>query len=103
VSSPAFLAVGNASRGVSAYPEITLRSDEHEHAKRVLKSLEEPPPATAFFSSLRRRRFARDRAQPLPQTALPLPEPAQVLRWLKSRGVERPETVARPGGAPLPP
>jgi DNA polymerase-3 subunit delta' len=33
---------------------------------------------------------------------LPLPEPAQVLRWLKEQGVERPETaLAAAGGAPL--
>src|SRR6266850_1623991 len=33
---------------------------------------------------------------------LPLPDPAQVLRWLKEQGVERPETaLAAAGGAPL--
>jgi DNA polymerase-3 subunit delta' len=69
----------------------------------LLKNLEEPPPATVFLlvATQPERLLATVRSRCLRLT-LPLPEPAQVLRWLKEQGVEHPETaLAAAGGAPL--
>ena len=98
-----FLAVGTHRGGLRVllvYPAEAMNANTQN---ALLKSLEEPPPATAFLlvATQPERLLATVRSRCLRLT-LPLPEPAQVLRWLKEQGVERPETaLAAAGGAPL--
>jgi len=72
-------------------------------ANALLKTLEEPPPATYLI-------LVSDQWGRLPATivsrcrvvAAPEPDPAAATAWLAQRGIERPETLlAQAGGAPL--
>src|SRR6267142_1513968 len=98
-----FLAVGTHRGGlrvILVYPAEAMNANTQN---ALLKSLEEPPPATVFLlvATQPERLLATVRSRCLRLT-LPLPQPAQVLRWLKEQGVERPETaLAAAGGAPL--
>jgi len=98
-----FLAVGTHRGGprvILIYPAEAMNANTQN---ALLKSLEEPPPDTIFLlvTTQAERLLATVRSRCL-RLALPLPEPAQVLRWLKEQGVERPETaLAAAGGAPL--
>src|SRR5882762_3196911 len=98
-----FLAVGTHRAGLRViliYPAEAMNANTQN---ALLKSLEEPPPDTIFLlvTTQAERLLATVRSRCL-RFALPLPEPAQVLRWLKEQGVERPETaLAAAGGAPL--
>src|SRR5713101_8345458 len=98
-----FLAVGTHRGGLRVllvYPAEAMNANTQN---ALLKNLEEPPPATVFLlvATQPERLLATVRSRCLRLT-LPLPEPAQVLRWLKEQGVERPETaLAAAGGAPL--
>jgi DNA polymerase-3 subunit delta' len=98
-----FLAVGTHRGGLRVllvYPAEAMNANTQN---ALLKSLEEPPPETIFLlvSTQAERLLATVRSRCL-RFALPLPEPAQVLRWLKEQGVERPEAaLAGAGGAPL--
>src|SRR6267143_498773 len=98
-----FLAVGTHRGGLRViliYPAEAMNTNTQN---ALLKNLEEPPPATAFLlvATQAERLLATVRSRCL-RLALPLPDPAQVLRWLKEQGVARPETaLAAAGGAPL--
>jgi DNA polymerase-3 subunit delta' len=98
-----FLAVGTHRGGLRVllvYPAEAMNANTQN---ALLKNLEEPPPATVFLlvATQPERLLATVRSRCLRLT-LPLPEPAQVLRWLREQGVERPETaLAAAGGAPL--
>src|SRR6267154_1154547 len=98
-----FLAVGTHRGGLRVllvYPAEAMNANTQN---ALLKSLEEPPPDTIFLlvTTQAERLLATVRSRCL-RLALPLPEPAQVLRWLKEPGVERPENaLAAAGGAPL--
>src|SRR5260370_10118098 len=100
-----FLAVGTHRGGLRVllvYPAEAMNANTQN---ALLKSLEEPPPDTIFLlvATQAERLLATVRSRCL-RLAVPLPEPAQVLRWLKEQGVERPETaLAAPARAPLPP
>src|SRR5882672_6860390 len=98
-----FLAVGTHRGGprvILIYPAEAMNANTQN---ALLKNLEEPPPDTIFLlvTTQAERLLASVRSRCL-RLALPLPEPAQVLRWLEEQGVERPETaLAAAGGAPL--
>jgi DNA polymerase III subunit delta' len=98
-----FLAVGTHRGGLRVllvYPAEAMNANTQN---ALLKSLEEPPPDTIFVlvTTQAERLLATVRSRCL-RFALPLPEPAQVLHWLKEQDVERPETaLAAAGGAPL--
>lgn len=72
-------------------------------ANALLKTLEEPPPATVFLLVAN----GLDRLLPTilsrcRKFALPLPEAAQAVQWLAAQGVEDAQVwLAREGGAPL--
>ena len=72
-------------------------------ANALLKSLEEPPPATHFLLVSERPHLLpatlRSRCQ---QIALTLPTPQEAALWLAQNGVSQPElALAQAGGAPL--
>src|SRR5713101_7674728 len=98
-----FLAVGTHRGGlrvILVYPAEAMNANTQN---ALLKNLEEPPPATVFLlvTTQAERLLATVRSRCLRLT-LPLPEPAQVLRWLKEQGLEHPEAMlAGAGGAPL--
>ncbi|MBI2961266.1 MAG: DNA polymerase III subunit delta' [Betaproteobacteria bacterium] len=98
-----FLAVGTHRAG---YRVIVLHPAEAMNAptqNALLKSLEEPPPATVFLLATSRphRLLAtvRSRCQ---RIAVPFPDRSQALRWLEGQGVpEADALLALSGGAPL--
>ncbi|HUL93546.1 MAG TPA: DNA polymerase III subunit delta' [Burkholderiales bacterium] len=98
-----FLGVGTHRAGlrvVLVYPAEAMNANTQN---ALLKSLEEPPPATVFLLVTtqpdRLLPTVRSRCMRL---ALPLPDTAGVLRWLKEQGIERPDAaLAAVGGAPL--
>src|SRR5258705_9872798 len=100
---PDFLAVGTHPGGLRVLLVFPAEAMNANTQNALLKSLEEPPPDTIFLlvTTQAERLLATVRSRCLRLT-LPLPEPAQVLRWLKEQGVERPETaLAAAVGAPL--
>jgi len=98
-----FLAVGTHRSGVRAiliYPAEAMNANTQN---ALLKSLEEPPPATVFLlvATQPDRLLPTVRSRCLRFT-LPPPDSAAVLRWLKEQGVAQPESaLAAVGGAPL--
>ena len=98
-----FLAVGTHRAGlrvILVYPAETMNANTQN---ALLKSLEEPPPATVFLlvSTQPDRLLPTVRSRCLKFT-LPPPDAEAVLAWLKGQGVEHPESVlAAVGGAPL--
>jgi DNA polymerase-3 subunit delta' len=98
-----FLAVGTHRAGLRViliYPGEAMNPNTQN---ALLKALEEPPPATVFLLvSTQPDRLlptVRSRCQKL---ALAIPDPAQILPWLKGQGVGHPESaLAAAGGAPL--
>lgn len=98
-----FLSVGTHRGGlrvILVYPADAMNASTQS---ALLKSLEEPPPATVFLLTTTRP----DALLPTVRSrclkfALPFPETGPVLAWLKEQGVRQPEAVlAGAGGAPL--
>lgn len=98
-----FLAVGTHRAGLRViliYPAEAMNANTQN---ALLKSLEEPPPATVFLLVATQP----DRLLPTVRSrcrrfALPLPDPEEVVPWLKEQGIERPESaLAAFGGAPI--
>jgi DNA polymerase-3 subunit delta' len=98
-----FLAIGTHRAGwrvILVYPADTMNANTQN---ALLKSLEEPPPATVFLLATTRP----DRLLPTVRSrcrnfALPPPDPAQATAWLKGQGVAQIDILlARAGGAPL--
>ena len=88
------------SKVVLIHPAETLNASA---ANALLKNLEEPPPLTQFILvSHRWHRLLptiRSRCQDI---ALPPPDAATALTWLKTQDVRNPElALAQAGGAPL--
>jgi DNA polymerase-3 subunit delta' len=98
-----FLAVGTHRAGlrvILVYPAEAMNPNTQN---ALLKALEEPPPATVFLlvATQPDRLLPTVRSRCL-KFALPVPDPAQVLRWLKEQGVEHADSaLAAAGGAPL--
>jgi len=98
-----FLAVGTHRAGLRViliYPAEAMNANTQN---ALLKSLEEPPPATVFLlvATQPDRLLPTVRSRCL-KFALPLPDPDEVVPWLKEQGIERPESaLAAVGGAPL--
>lgn len=98
-----FLAVGTHRAGLRViliYPAEAMNANTQN---ALLKSLEEPPPATVFLlvATQPNRLFPTVRSRCL-KFALPLPDPDEVVPWLKEQGIERPESaLAAVGRAPL--
>src|SRR5882672_3908963 len=98
-----FLAVGTHRAGLRViliYPAEAMNPNTQN---ALLKALEEPPPATVFLLVTtqpdRLLPTVRSRCQKL---ALSIPDPVQILPWLREQGVEHPESaLAAAGGAPL--
>jgi DNA polymerase III subunit delta' len=98
-----FLAVGTHRAGLRVillYPSEAMNPNTQN---ALLKSLEEPPPGTAFLLVTTRPEgllpTVRSRCM---KFSLPLPDRAKALAWLKEQGVGRPEAaLAEAGGAPL--
>lgn len=90
----------NGRRIVLLYPAEALNTAS---ANALLKTLEEPPPATLFLLLAHRI----DRLLPTilsrcRQIALPVPSMEESLAWLAARNVDSPEIwLALEGGAPL--
>ncbi len=98
-----FLAIGTHRRGkrvILAYPADAMNPNAQN---ALLKSLEEPPPDTVFLLATTQpdRMLATVRSR-CRSFALPLPDGQDLLKWLKGRRLDNPETVlARVGGAPF--
>src|SRR6267142_4688762 len=98
-----FLAVGTHRGGLRViliYPSEAMNANTQN---ALLKSLEEPPPATVFLlvATQPNRLLPTVRSRCLRFT-LPLPEVERVLPWLKEQGIEGPEAaLSAVGGAPL--
>jgi DNA polymerase-3 subunit delta' len=98
-----FLAVGThrqGSRVIVLHPADTMNEPTQN---ALLKSLEEPPPATLFMlvtsDPQRLLPTIRSRCQAV---TLPKPGAEAALRWLAAQGVKEPETaLSLAGGAPL--
>jgi DNA polymerase III subunit delta' len=98
-----FLAVGTHRAGLRViliYPAEAMNANTQN---ALLKSLEEPPPATVFLlvATQPDRLLPTVRSRCL-KFGLAPPDSEAVLRWLKEQGVEHPESaLAAVGGAPL--
>jgi DNA polymerase III subunit delta' len=98
-----FLAVGTHRAGfrvILIYPAEAMNANTQN---ALLKSLEEPPPATVFLlvTAQPDRLLPTVRSRCLKFVLAP-PELAAALRWLKEQGVAHPESaLAAVGGAPL--
>lgn len=98
-----FLSVGTHRRGnrvILIYPADAMNANTQN---ALLKSLEEPPPATVFLlvTSHPDRLLATVRSRCMKFT-LPAPDSERVMRWLKEQGVGRPDAaLASAGGSPL--
>jgi len=98
-----FLAVGTHRAGLRVillYPSEAMNLNTQN---ALLKSLEEPPPGTAFLLLTTRPEgllpTVRSRCM---KFSLPLPDRAKALAWLKAQGVKHPEAaLTEAGGAPL--
>jgi DNA polymerase-3 subunit delta' len=98
-----FLAIGTHRAGLRVillYPAEAMNPNTQN---ALLKSLEEPPPETAFLLVTTRPEgllpTVRSRCM---KFGLPPPDGARALAWLKEQGVTRPEAaLAHAGGAPL--
>jgi DNA polymerase-3 subunit delta' len=98
-----FLAVGTHRAGLRViliYPAEAMNPNTQN---ALLKALEEPPPATVFLLVATQP----DRLLPTVRSrcfrfVLAIPDPAEVLPWLKEQGVDHAESLlAAAGGAPL--
>ena len=98
-----FLAVGTHRAGLRViliYPAEAMNANTQN---ALLKSLEEPPPATVFLLAATQA----DRLLPTVRSrclkfSLPPPNAAGALAWLKEQGVAHPESaLAAVGGAPV--
>lgn len=98
-----FLAVGTHRAGfrvILIYPAEAMNANTQN---ALLKSLEEPPPATVFLLVATQA----DRLLPTVRSRclkfnLPAPDSAGVLAWLKEQGVAQAESaLAAVGGAPI--
>jgi DNA polymerase-3 subunit delta' len=98
-----FLSVGTHRAGlriILIYPAEAMNANTQN---ALLKSLEEPPPSTVFLvvSTQPDRLLPTVRSRCLKFT-LPVPDPGEVLAWLKEEGVAHPDSaLAAVGGAPL--
>jgi len=98
-----FLSVGTHRGGLRViliYPAEAMNANTQN---ALLKSLEEPPPATVFLlvATQPNRLLPTVRSRCLRFT-LPLPQAERVFPWLKEQGIEDPEAaLAAVGGAPL--
>jgi len=98
-----FLSVGAHRRGnrvILIYPADAMNAHTQN---ALLKSLEEPPPATVFLlvTSHPDRLLPTVRSRCM-RFALPAPDAERVLRWLKEQGVGHPgAALASAGGSPL--
>ena len=98
-----FLSVGTHRGGLRViliYPAEAMNANTQN---ALLKSLEEPAPATVFLlvSTQPDRLLPTVRSRCLKFT-LPVPDAQQVRAWLKEEGVPHPESaLAASGGAPL--
>lgn len=98
-----FLAVGTHRSGLRVILIHPAEAMNANTQNALLKSLEEPPPATVFLLVTTRpsRLLPTVRSRCL-KFALPLPDAAQASAWLRARGVAHPEVaLARAGGAPV--
>jgi len=98
-----FLAVGTHRGGLRViliYPAEGMNANTQN---ALLKSLEEPPPATVFLLvATQPDRLLPTVRSRCPKFTLPLPDPASAAKWLREQGVENPESaLAAVGGAPL--
>jgi len=90
----------------AGYRVLLLHPAEALHpaaANALLKTLEEPPPATLIvLASDRPARLLATIRSRCRRVALHAPEPATALAWLRAQGVAEPEAaLAMAGGAPL--
>ena len=90
----------------AGYRVLLLHPAEALHpaaANALLKTLEEPPPATLIvLASDRPARLLATIRSRCRRVALHAPGPATALAWLRAQGVAEPETaLAMAGGAPL--
>ena len=98
-----FLGVGTHRAGLRViliYPAEAMNPNTQN---ALLKSLEEPPPATVFLlvATQPDRLLPTVRSRCMKFT-LPFPDSAGAVAWLKEQGVEHPESpLAAAGGAPL--
>src|SRR5690349_9958490 len=98
-----FLSVGTHRAGLRViliYPAEAMNANTQN---ALLKSLEEPPPATLFLlvATQPDRLLATVRSRCL-RFALAAPDSGAVLQWLGEEGVDHPEAaLAAVGGAPL--
>lgn len=98
-----FLAVGTHRGGLRViliYPAEAMNANTQN---ALLKSLEEPPPATVFLlvATQSNRLLPTVRSRCLRFT-LPQPDAERVFPWLKEQGIGSPEAaLAAVGGAPL--
>jgi len=98
-----FLAVGTHRGGLRViliYPADAMNANSQN---ALLKSLEEPPPATVFLlvATQPNRLLPTVRSRCL-RFPLPLPEAQGAVPWLKEQGLGNPEAaLAAVGGAPL--
>jgi len=98
-----FLAVGTHRAGLRViliYPAEAMNANTQN---ALLKSLEEPPPATLFLlvATQPDRLLPTVRSRCLRLT-LPFPDSDETLAWLKEQGIEQPKSaLAAVGGAPV--
>jgi DNA polymerase III subunit delta' len=90
----------NGHKIILIYPAETMN---HEAANALLKNLEEPPPRTLFILVAHRGQYLlptlRSRCR---QIAMPAPDPATAIAWLKEQGIKHPARgLASAGYAPL--
>jgi DNA polymerase-3 subunit delta' len=98
-----FLGVGTHRAGLRViliYPAEAMNANTQN---ALLKSLEEPPPATVFLIvSTRADRLLPTVRSRCRRFTLPAPKLKDVIPWLKEQGVAEPESaLAAVGGAPL--
>lgn len=90
----------NGHKIILIYPAETMNQ---EAANALLKNLEEPPPRTLFILVAHRAQHLlptlRSRCR---QIAMPSPDPATAIAWLKEQGIKDPALcLASAGYAPL--
>ncbi len=98
-----FLAVGTHRGGLRIILLNPAEAMNIVTQNALLKSLEEPPPATLFLLVSSHTQKLLPTVRSRCQTALvPLPERTAAMQWLKEQGVEHPESaLAGAAGAPL--
>ncbi len=96
----------NISSHQNGYKIVLLHPAETMNAaaaNALLKNLEEPPPRTLFILVTHHAQYLLPtiRSRCL-QVAMPVPDPATAIAWLKQQGIKDPETcLASAGYAPL--